>query len=811
MTCCSLFVHALLRCWRATERCGSACPTQGQVYALAGLCTLAFLSPGPAVAQSNLMDVNSRTTVDRVSFVYNDTRTFAPERLQEQIATRGPSFFQQVQGVLPLLSTTRQRLDPIELQRDVRRLERFYQRNGFLRPEVDYPDSRVDTTRNTIHVIFEITEGPPIIIQDVNFFADGGGYASGLFEGEEREAWARLRSEITFQAGERYTEGERFTIQDRVLSWLQNRGFAFAEVAGGAAVDSTRSLADISFTLAPGPRARFGQVIVEGNERVTDRAVLRQLPFAPGDVFSNQQLSRGQSALFALGTFRTVLADVPSQPSDTLVNVRYRVRERRMRSLSAETGYARQTGIGLQGSWQHRNVGGGARNLELGAEVQTGLLAQPSGALGDIDAPFLAEFSPSLRLPYVFSPQFSLIFNPFGRVLRDPLLPRDPLVPGNVPLLGRLDVNRAEFGLATTLIYDVLPNRPLRLTHTLANTSQFTAERRSARVGEGSPAPPNGTPGDPGPGDDTPAFLGASDVFGRNALSLSGLLGRTDDFLNPTRGFIIRPTGEAAGSLAGLLPAGLSGVQYYKLSGDLSSFVPLQQRIKLGLRLSTGRIWPRGVSREALGDDDPARVSRFRDRFRPVFLFAGGANDVRGWSNGLVGPKTTDRVSFARDDDGDIIFEEDAEGNLIPQTFNNRFDLNGALAKLSLSAELRVPFPGLGDAWQLASFLDAGQVSVRLRDDSRIVDRGTLTLDPTAFKYGTGLGVRYQTPVGFLVRLDLGYKLNPSDRDLQDPRDVFLFENRDNEALQDAGFDPGPPRRRNLRRFNVHLSIGQTF
>jgi len=758
-----------------------------------------FAWPIGSAAQSNLMEVNSETTVDRVSFVFSDTRTFDPSRLQDQIATRGPTFFQRAQGALPLLSTQRQRLNPVELQRDVKRLERFYQRNGFLRPSIDYPNSQVDTTRNTIHVIFEVDEGPPIMIQDVNFFGEDGGYATTLFEDDERERWTRLRNQITFQVGERYTEGERITIQDRVLSWLQNRGYAFAQVSGRADVDSTRSLADISFTLNPGPRARFGEIIVEGNDRVSTEAILRQLPFAPGDPFSNRLVGRGQSALFTLGTFRTVLADVPTQPPDSVVNVRYRVRESRMRSISAETGYARQPGIGLQGRWRHRNFLGGARNLELSAEIETGLLAQPSGALGDVEAPFLVEFSPSLRQPYVFSPQVSLIANPFGRLLRDPLLPQDPIISDAFPLLGQLELNRAEFGISNTLLYEVLPNRPLRLTHTLANTSQFTTERRSARRDQ--VIDPNG---------DLPDLLGESDVFGRNVLSLSGLLGRTDDFLNPTQGFIIRPTAEAAGSLAGLLPAGLSGIQYYKLSGDVNSFLPVRRNLDLSLRLSAGRNLPRGNSREALQSDDPARVSRFRDRFRSVLFFAGGANDVRGWGTGLVGPKTTDRVSFARDDQGDIIFEEDDDGTEVPQTLNNRFDLNGALAKLVFSAEVRVPFPGLGANWQLATFLDAGQVSAR-EDNGRVVDAGILTLDPSAFKYGTGIGMRYQTPVGFVVRLDLGYKINPSNRDLQNPRDVFLFENRDNEELQDRGFDPGPPPRSNLRRFNVHLSIGQAF
>ncbi len=767
------------------------------VAAVALLC----VCTAPALGQSNLTEVNRETTVERVSFVFEGSQTFGADRLQNQIATRGPTFGQRVRGFIPLLSASPPRFDPIELQRDVHRLTRFYQRNGFLQPTVDYPNSHVDTTRNSIHVIFEIEEGPPIIIEDVNFFSEDGRYASMLFEGEEQEGWYRLRNQITFQSGERYTEGEKINIQDRVLAWLRNRGFAFADVEARANVDSTFSVADIEFTLDPGPRAKFGEVIIDGNDRVSDETVMRTLPFEPGDRFSNHMLGRGQSALFQLGVFRSVLADVPTQPADTVVNVRYRLREGRMRTISAETGYARETGIGLQGRWRHRNFLGGARQLDLAAEMQTGLLAQPSGVLGDIEAPFFAEFSPSLRQPNLFSHQFALLVNPFGRIIRDPLLPQDPLLPEGFPILGDLGINRAEFGITNTLIYTTLPNRPIRLSHTLSNTSQFTADRRSVQV-----VPPGADPGD-----DLPELLGTTDVFGRNVLSLSGIVGRTDDFMNPTEGFIIRPTAEAAGTAAGLLPDGLSGVNYYKLSGEASSFIPLRERTEAQLRISTGRIWPTGDTRSALFGDDSSDISRFRDRLRTTLLFAGGANDVRGWGSGLVGPKTTDRVSFLRDDDGDIVFEEADDGTPIPQTINNRYDLTGALSKLVLSAEMRLPFPGLGEAWQVASFIDAGQVSARRDNDGAIVDDGSLSFDPRDFKYGTGLGVRYRTPVGFMVRLDLGFKINPSDQDLQDPRDVFLFENRDNEELIDAGFEPPPPARRTLRRFNLHLSIGQAF
>ncbi len=67
------------------------------------------------------------------------------------------------------------------------------------------------------------------------------------------------------------------------------------------------------------------------------------------------------------------------------------------------------------------------------------------------------------------------------------------------------------------------------------------------------------------------------------------------------------------------------------------------------------------------------------------------------------------------------------------------------------------------------------------------------------FKVGLGAGIRYETPIGYL-RLDIAYKLNPNDLDLQTPRNAFLAE----EGL----IAPG---KESLRRFNLHVSLGQAF
>ena len=64
------------------------------------------------------------------------------------------------------------------------------------------------------------------------------------------------------------------------------------------------------------------------------------------------------------------------------------------------------------------------------------------------------------------------------------------------------------------------------------------------------------------------------------------------------------------------------------------------------------------------------------------------------------------------------------------------------------------------------------------------------------FRYGTGAGIRYATPVG-LLSLDLAYKLNPDDQDLRHARDVYYLG-------ADAPASNG-------RRWTFHLSIGQAF
>lgn len=99
-------------------------------------------------------------------------------------------------------------------------------------------------------------------------------------------------------------------------------------------------------------------------------------------------------------------------------------------------------------------------------------------------------------------------------------------------------------------------------------------------------------------------------------------------------------------------------------------------------------------------------------------FFLGGRMTVRGYEQDMLGPKGED-------------------GN---PTGGNAF--------LMQNLELR---SSLGKGFGLVAFLDGGNVWVNVKD-----------IDPREWKFTTGIGLRYKTPVGPL-RIDYGHKLNRED------------------------------------------------
>jgi len=693
----------------------------------------------PSMAQrtTDLFWSNDSTLVRKISFKFTGDRHFAPDRLQAQIALRAPGFWDRVRRILPFFTVDRKkyRLNPVELQKDVVRLRRFYTRNGFLDSQIDYPVSQLDTSRNNIHVIFNIREGPPLEFRNLTFQGPAGGPAEEQFAPVLRPRWAKLENEILRSRGQRFTEANRILLNSRILSWLQDRGYAFPTIDSDAKIDSLAHRVDVRYTIDAGPMSYFDQIEVEGNTSVSDRVVRRELPFKRGDRFSSGKISRGQRELFGLNLFRVALVDIPpapaEQPRDSTVAIRFRVREARPRYITTQIGYAREDGLGGQIDWKHRNFFGDARQFAASVGFQSGF-----GAVPQSERVTERSFSTSLSLrqPYIFTTRLSGVVSPFATWLDDK---------------NQLGTRSWEVGLNSALIFEILSLRIISLQHTFARVF---------------------------PLGDTP-LSDTLNAHNKNVFTLGATLGKLNDFQNPVRGFLVRPTAEVAAGLN-------SGVSYFKTTTEFIYFIPFGRHINFSGRLFLGRLWPTGGSRNQQQPD-------VEFRFDPIRFYSGGGGDVRGWANQLLGDK------FAHP---------------VPDSSSFIYEAVGGESKISGSLEIRWPFPGLSRFWGLATFLDFGAVSGKLKHDAdgRIVYAGAVGESPefgeqnllvlNNLRFALGGGLRYQTPIGIL-RFDVGYKLNPTDEDLQDPEERFRFDNG----------ETGPPKRRLGRRINLHFSIGQTF
>ncbi len=711
-----------------------------------------------ASAQSVLHLVNDDTKVRKISFNFrSDDPTFERDALLEQMITRAPTFWNRFDRFNPFRRSQTFPFDPIELQKDVVRLREFYRRNGFPTPRISYSASQLDTSSNRIHVILAIREGEPLFIQDIRYYEPD---SSALqLDASLQEPWRRFSSSLDREIGNRYTEVERIRIQDQILAWYQNQGYAFVRVSAAAEIDTTARAADLNLFIDKGPVGYISSIAIEGNATVSDKILLRELPFSPGDRYSSKELREGQQQLFGLNLFRVALADLPQQAVDSTVDVRIRVSEAKRRYITSEVGYSRQSGIGFEGEWLNRNFFGSARNVSINFVADTGILSSLSGfdeanAIGRLP-PRLFRTTLSVQQPYLFTNKLSGIVSPFIEFQNDPQLAASN---------DFLDINRREYGSNATLIYETLPFRPVSLQFTLSQLLSRSAETQSN------------------------ASL-ARDLYSKSSFTLSSTLGKADNYIRPSKGLLFRPYVESAGNLF------TSGLQYNKAGIEVVGYTSAGRRLNISNRVFFGKLWPFGKSADALdgrscrleaasslSPADTERCLVFENRFDPVFFYAGGGSDVRGWGFQLLGPKVAraDTVFV----DGEI--QRDENDNPVFENFV--YERIGGSIKLIANIELRRRIPGFGPDWQGAIFFDAGQIS-----------NSTIRLDN--FQYAVGGGIRYNTFIG-VIRADLAIKLNPTTADLTDPEEVFLFEN---------GLSDSRPSEKFLRRFGLHLSIGQAF
>ena len=729
---------------------------------------------GWALIPSPVLSQVGRTEVSEVAFQGN--QSFPDDSLSRAIVTRETEcrsvVFTPFCWAGADFAVQRFYLPERDVPLDRLRLEAWYYQRGFREISVDTLTSLGEEGRATVSFI--IDEGEPVIATRVDFEGGEGINEDGLLEG------------LPLQPGERLSILALDATRDTLERRLANRGYGRVNVLRRHLIPAVEPhTALVTFDIDTGSRVRYGPIMVSGNSELSEATVLNTLQFSTGDLYSRDEVQQGQGRLFGLDIIRSasVTSDFQSDP-DSVIPITVNVVEGDAYRVRYGGGWTTAECFGVEAQWAARNFVGGGRLLQIRGRVANVLTPQfqnvlcPQGGteeFGELTGTLSLDFAQ----PWIFSTR-----NSFSTAL---FIERQSLP--DVFIREAVGVELALTRLIGPQTSFTLSYRPelsrLDAAEVLFCTNLLVCSPEDVSILQDA---------------NWLAPIGFS--FTRNL---------ANNILNPNRGYSVVLEVEHASQWTG------SNFRYDRAIAEGTLYSGLGRSGVFAARIRGG--WVGAGAFEALlltpGTFDLVHPQK---RF-----YAGGANSVRGFAQGRLGPRvlTIDPVRLLEPGTAgagcnpsqlmDLSCDPASikEGRFVPRPTGGTRVLEGNL-------ELRFP---IGLNLEGVMFTDVGQVWGG-RDE---VDLSKLAVTP-------GVGVRYLSPVG-PIRIDLGYRFregeplavvtsqlevfNPnvheeSERIRIDGNVIPYVRTNELAALKTSRlFGEASPL--SLQRFQLHISIGQAF
>jgi outer membrane protein assembly factor BamA len=626
---------------------------------------------------------------------FRGNHSISAELLAAAISTSGSSWF----ATFPLLSWTglgeRRRFSEREFRRDVERLRLFYRIHGFLEVKVD---TVVRRTTDKVYITFRITEGEPVLVAQL--------IAQIPDSIPDRP---KLVRDLPLKVGRPFDRLALIASADTIQTRLRDQGFPEARVlVRPFEVDSAARRVTVSLLVEPGPSAVIGEISVQGNQQIDSAFVRSLVATQPGQDFRQRDIAQSQLNLYRSELFRfaAVALDTAHYVSGAgVVPITIQVVEAPFHRIRGAVGYGTLDCFRGGAGWTARNALGKGQIFDISAQLSKIGVGRPFGAglensvlcsalaadsVGSLRVNY--NVTASFRRPVFLSPSNSLTLSLFGERRSEYLV-----------------YLREDLGGSVTLVRETATRIPITVTYRLSSgRTEATAVSFCAFFN----------------------VCVESDVAQLRqrrplaTLTLGMQRVRTNYPLDPTRGSTLSAEITTSSTAIG----SSSFTEFTRLIGDVAGYQPFGDLVLAG-RLRFGTVFAPTI---ALGGGSSNFIPP-EQRF-----YAGGPNDVRGFTRNLLGPV----VYVVRESAIDTA----VSGLGIPED-SVQVAATGGNSLVVANLELRFPSPFFRDRLRLAAFVDGGSVWQR---------GGTGPGSRIAFRLTPGLGVRFITPLG-PVRVDAAY------------------------------------------------------
>lgn len=584
-------------------------------------------------------------------------------------------------------------LDSAVFERDVQRIERWYQARGYydaavISTEFDPPsaagDDRIivspggeapctredDDEGCKLAISIEVEEGEPVLVQSIQVTGH---------EGWDSETRTKIEKAVELRTGKPFDEAIYERSKRAIRRQLREASYACGKVWGRVEIDRDDKEAYVELYVEGGPTCVLGDVTVTGHGKLPADTILAVADLKTGQTYSSAILASAQRAVYALGALASVnVASTPRLDEEEqctgVVDVNIAVEPGReirwgigagiqsgqITTLTLEQD-TRISDVHLFGLFEHRNFIGGFRRLRI--EDRPKIVARDPFFRFGRGFLFGNELRVQYQRPAFLEPRTTSAIqfrhdwgpDPFELFRRHDLQIRGslsrPFYDGRLLLVGGLNYD-------TYLTVDRDPRYP----------ASYQVVFLDERV----------------------------------------VVDLRDDSRSPRAGFFFQVGSQQS-------PAKLKrSWQYVRVSPEVRGYAPLPLSSTLAFRFGIGAMF--------LFSRDRNRLDLIGQALGPqnYRLRSGGPTTHRGFFGGFLG------------DPGSV-------DSLNREGFDARND--GGLRKWEAGVEWRVP---VTQAFATALFMDFGDVN-----------RGE-TWRFKYIRAAAGFGFRYQTPVG-PIRLDFGF------------------------------------------------------
>jgi outer membrane protein assembly complex protein YaeT len=516
-----------------------------------------------------LLSACQDTSVKVEKFTLDGVKSIDERALRQVLATQQP-------GWMPF--SKKPSFNQQAFDADLKRIIAFYSDHGYPDARVASVDVRFNDKKDAVRLAVHVVEGDPLRIAAVQLRG---------FDMLTPRARGVLDRSISFHPGEPRDRQRVAQAQEVALNILKERGYAYARVDVLEEPGTAPHTVVVALDAKPGRQATFGEIEIQGNQRVADNIIRRQLSIQPGQPFRLSRVLESQQRLRSIPLFSFAYVEPRGgEEEPPAVPMRVTIAEAPLQHMTFGVGYGTEDKARAKAEWQHVNFLGDARTASLETKWSS------------LDRGVRLGFTE----PHLFTRHLS--FSMEGQAWDE----QEPVY----------HVRR--YGGRATVSWQRLRRNPVAQRGSTTSASlTFIDEFTDYAVSEFALEDPSFQ--------DQLIALGLNPETGAStgtvvALRVEALRNTAGQTLDPRRGYLIRAAIERAG---GFLP---STFTYAELTAEARHYLPLPGSMVLANRVRISSI------------DAPDPVDSSVPFFKRYFL--GGSTSLRGWGRYQVSPTTTD-------------------------------------------------------------------------------------------------------------------------------------------------------------------------